>query len=163
MSSYLKFLQGERDTSPPPAVRGGTRKQPWPRTPSKSVDEKPPDSNGVSTPMPIVTPQIPPPITPIPVTRLSQGDPQDDPRYFPLPKERKRNSFDSSDDGFSSDDDFFGSKKQKNQQSVKTEPVEKDIDKEKEKDNKEKEKVKNKIKVPKPSGPPSEKKEKTKT
>lgn len=40
----------------------------------------------------------------------SQGDPQDDPRYFPLPKERKKNRFDSSDDGISSDDDLFPKK-----------------------------------------------------
>jgi hypothetical protein len=51
------------------------------------------------------------------VTRLSQGDPQDDPRYFPLPKERKRNSFDSDSDGISSDDDFFGGSKKFNCQS----------------------------------------------
>lgn len=30
-------------------------------------------------------------------------DYENDPRYFPLPKERKKRSFDSSDDGFSSD------------------------------------------------------------
>lgn len=40
-----------------------------------------------------------------------QGDPQDDPRYFPLPKERKR-SFESSDEGLSSDDDLFNRKVQ---------------------------------------------------
>lgn len=40
-----------------------------------------------------------------------QGDPQDDPRYFPLPKERKR-SLDSSDEGLSSDDDLFNRKVQ---------------------------------------------------
>lgn len=41
-------------------------------------------------------------------------DYENDPRYFPLPKERK--SFDSSDDGFSSDDELmpFGPKKKTN-------------------------------------------------
>lgn len=108
MSSYLKFLQGERDTSPPPAARA-SRKQTWINKPTTTVqkspgeENKPVESNGIP-PVPIVPP--PPPIT---ITRLSQGDPQDDPRYFPLPKERKNNSFDSSD-GLSSDDDFFAPK-----------------------------------------------------
>lgn len=42
---------------------------------------------------------------------MFKGDPQDDPRYFPLPKERKR-SLDSSDEGLSSDDDLFNKKVQ---------------------------------------------------
>ncbi|XP_018572236.1 uncharacterized protein LOC108911707 isoform X2 [Anoplophora glabripennis] len=138
MSSFLKFLQGERDSSPPPAVRGG-RKQSWSRTPSK-VESKSPESNGVQS-TPPVAPAVPPP--PAPITRLSQGDPQDDPRYFPLPKERKRNSFDSSDDGFSSDDDFFGHKKPP--PVPKPEP-------------KEKEKAKPKAKPSKPGGPTEKKK-----
>lgn len=50
-----------------------------------------------------VTP--PQPATP---KRLSQGDPQDDPRYFPLPKVRKSDNFDSDDDGFTSDEELFG-------------------------------------------------------
>ncbi|CAH0560372.1 unnamed protein product [Brassicogethes aeneus] len=108
MSSYLKFLQGERDSSPPPIQRGG-RKTNWTRTAVKQEGGvAAPETNGVvANKHP--TPNIPP-VTPIvpPITRLSQGDPQDDPRYFPLPKERKRNSFDSDSDN-DSDDGFFSS------------------------------------------------------
>lgn len=45
MASYLKFLQGERDTSPPPSNRGtGTRKT-WSRSSANTYSATPPTSN----------------------------------------------------------------------------------------------------------------------
>lgn len=94
INSYLKFLQGDRDSPPPPLTRGN-RKQTWNKSKPGSSDEKTESNGSIST-----TPSAP-------AKRLSQGDPQDDPRYFPLPKERKRNSFESDSDGLSSEEDFF--------------------------------------------------------
>nr|CAI5854937.1 unnamed protein product [Callosobruchus analis] len=119
-----------------------------PAKPGEEQQLRPPEANGGG---PVHHPVVPPPPLPtLPIQRLSsQGDPQDDPRYFPLPKERKRNSFDSSDDGFSSDDDFFGHKKHKHhkdqQQTQAQTGEQKDKDKEKEKD-KDKDKVKHRQK-----------------
>ncbi|XP_058807073.1 uncharacterized protein LOC131673241 isoform X2 [Phymastichus coffea] len=102
MTSYLKFLQGEKDSSPPP---NRARKSSWNhRRPFMTAT----DSNGGnawnrgSISLPSDKLEVP------------SIDYENDPRYFPLPKERK--AFDSSDDGFSSDDELlsFGPKKKLN-------------------------------------------------
>jgi hypothetical protein len=77
MSSYVKFLQGERGDSPPAVKPAGSRRSAW-KGP-KVYD--PPQSVGEAKP-----------------------DPRDDPRYFPLPETSESRTFDSdseqSDRGF---------------------------------------------------------------
>lgn len=101
LASYLKFLQGERDTSPPgvrPSGGGaGPRKPTWSRSRMNTtntvgnlnVESGDPSVNAVTLIQPTVKPKAEP-----------KYDPQDDPRYFPLPKSSadRRRHLDSSSD-----------------------------------------------------------------
>lgn len=91
MESYLKFLQGERDTSTPTLVRNN-RRAPYTKTQLVTSSLISSNVTKTSSPSPNVTSQ----------SRSSTPpayDPEDDPRYFPLPKtSAHRGSLDSSDD-----------------------------------------------------------------
>ncbi|KAH0550538.1 uncharacterized protein LOC123261078 isoform X1 [Cotesia glomerata] len=103
MTSYLKFLQGEREPSPPPAIRGG-RKATWnrskpylPHEPIKSIGD-------ITTTIGTSNGELYKGLNSVKDTPTI--DYANDPRYFPLPKERKKPYIDSSDDGIMSEDDF---------------------------------------------------------
>lgn len=74
ISSFIKFLQGEKESSPPPTVKPVRKPKIY-----QPSDSKESTSSDV------------PPVPEFP------SDPQDDPRYFPLPKSSDKRHFNSSD------------------------------------------------------------------
>jgi len=165
MASYMKFLQGERDSSSPPANHGG-RKATWSR--AKVYQPEPAKSIATTTTAVTATTAVtttttavdsgtttstdcnatptaptgsvsaserPKEVTTVKSKEISNGlyDPEDDARYFPLPKsDAKRKSFADSDGDFDSSD------------GEKEKVIEKEKPKQKEKEEgKEKEKIQN--------------------
>ncbi|KAJ8678761.1 hypothetical protein QAD02_014548 [Eretmocerus hayati] len=97
MTSYLKFLQGDKDASPPPAARGG-KAAPWNRKQPQLVPETNFSQANNTASASIAS------STANKSNEVQTIDYANDPRYFPLPKERKKRNLDSSDDGSSSDE-----------------------------------------------------------
>lgn len=110
MTSYMKFLQGDKDPSPPLALRLGHKKSAWDRARSYASQQNPGTSFNLNGAM------KPPSDKLLPPSSVPSIDYANDPRYFPLPKERNKGNFDSSE---SEDDNFpFGTKKPKKAPNV---------------------------------------------
>ncbi|KAL1122549.1 hypothetical protein AAG570_002879 [Ranatra chinensis] len=89
LMSFEKFLSGDtEELSPPPMPRRNS----W-----KNYE---PQETTIVAPLPKEVSSEPPPL---PDEHTVEGDPQDDPRYFPLPKTSENRTFDSSED----DEDEF--------------------------------------------------------
>lgn len=111
MTSYMKFLQGDKD--PTPTFRlGGHKKSSWDRARSYASQQNPSTSFNLNGIMKPPSDKLLPPSS----NSAPSIDYANDPRYFPLPKERNKGNFDSSE---SEDDSFpFGTKKPKKTPNV---------------------------------------------